>query len=339
MRSTVAALAASALLLLAAALLFHATPAQSYVPSLSASASGPQPSRWNLAAQSVQWNLNKTIKTNIQGTRSVEQVMLDSFAPWTSVPNASLAITEGATTTVSSEAASTATINLICFVCTDADFSKDSSTLAVTLTTAADASSVGRPNPQGGTIQFAGQLMKADIIFNPSVTFNTDGPCASPCQELQTVATHEIGHFVGLSHSPVMRAVMFPANGGATALAYDDVAGVDYLYGPGGPANACASLGCISGTVRNGLGAGVFEAHVFAESTTALQFYPSPIRKSPIGSVTRPDGTYIITGLPADSYVVTAEPLDGPMTASDISAYAPAYGQTTGPTNFTTRQH
>ena len=335
-----AALAAVALVALAAGLLFHAMPAQSYVPSLTGSGSGPQPNRWNFASQqNVQWNLNPAIKANILGTRPVEQVMQASFAPWTSAPNASLPVTEGATSTVSSESASPATINLICFVCSDADFSKDSSTLAVTVTTAADATQVGRPNPQGGTIQFAGQLMKADIIFNPAVTFNTDGPCASPCQALQPVATHEIGHFIGLSHTPILRAMMFPANSGATTLSYDDVAGVDYLYGPGGPANACANLGCISGTVRRGTGTGVFEAHVFAESTSSLLFYGSNIRKSPIGSVTRPDGTYTITGLPADSYVVTAEPLDGPMTASDISAYAPAYGQSTGPTNFTTRSH
>lgn len=339
MKNSLLALSGFVLVLTAAALLLHPTPARSYVPELTGTAAGPQPNLWNFAGQTVQWNLNPNHGTNVSGTRTVEQVMQASFAPWTASPNATIPVTEGAMSNVSSESTSPATINLVCFVCSDADFSKDTSTLAVTLTTAATASMVGQPNPQGGTIQFAGQLMKADIIFNPKVTFNTDGPCASPCQSLQTVATHEIGHFLGLSHSPVVRAIMFPANGGQTTLSYDDVAGAAYLYGQGGPGNACANLGCISGTVHNSSGGGVFEAHVFAESNTSLQFYGSAIRKSPVGTLTRPDGTYTITGLPADGYIVTAEPLDGPMTASDVSAYATAYGQSTGPTNFTTRSH
>jgi hypothetical protein len=86
-------------------------------------------------------------------------------------------------------------------------------------------------------------------------------------------------------------------------------------------------------------GGGVFGAHVFADSVTGTNGYGSNIRSGPVGAMTLPDGTYTLTGLPVDSYTITVEPLDGPVTNSQIGAYAPTFGQTTVQTNFTTRQH
>jgi hypothetical protein len=54
--------------------------------------------------------------------------------------------------------------------------------------------------------------------------------------------------------------------------------------------------------------------------------------------LTFPDGTYLITGLPPDSYVVIAEPLDGPVTDSNVD-WASAWGKTAVQSNFTTRWH
>lgn len=62
--------------------------------------------------------------------------------------------------------------------------------------------------------------------------------------DTQTVALHEIGHLLGLNHSTVPGAVMFPTYGGERrALSQDDVAGVHSLYGRRGPAlNAIVHL-------------------------------------------------------------------------------------------------
>ncbi len=319
----------SLLLTLLAAALLAGVPAFSYLPDFTTP--GPQMDHWDFNAFPVTWNLNPSTGSNISGSQTVAQVMQAAFNTWNGAPIAVVTVNQGAVSTVSSESSSPSNINLICFVCTDADFTKDSQTLAVTISTSANAA--GENNGHGGTTTFVGQIIKADILFNPSTTFTTGGGSA---QDLQTVATHEVGHFLGLDHSAVVRAVMFPAASSNVTLAYDDVAGISLLY-PKTPADV--PTGEMSGSVMFTNGNPVFGAHVYAESTTANEPFPGNIRKSPIGTLTRPDGSYTIQGLPADSYIVTAEPLDGPVSNSDVSGYPKAFGQTAVQTGFTTRWH
>jgi hypothetical protein len=292
--------------------------------------------RWNFSSFHVQWNVNPTTGSNVQGSTSAANIIQTAFNTWTSAPNATVLVTRGADSAVSSESSSPPNINLICFVCMDADFSKDSSTLAVTITTTV---SRGSGDGHGGTAAFDGQIIKSDTLFNPNVQFTTDGTGSGSTQDLQTVATHELGHFLGLDHSGVVRAVMFPfAPPSEHTLSYDDDAGIATLYPK---AIADVPTGSISGTVRMlGSNAMVFGAHVYAGSTTSALPFPAilNLRKSPISTLTRPDGTYVIQGVPGDSYIVTAEPLDGPESASDVSGYSAAFGSTIQ-TNFTTRWH
>jgi hypothetical protein len=320
----------SVLLLFIAVAVFFVAPGYSYLPSLTSTSAGPQPDRWDFSAFPVTWNINPQTGSNISGSRSVSDVIAAAFATWQAAPNVVLPVQQGGNSSVSSEASSPSNINLICFVCSDADFTKDSQTLAVTITTTAD--SAGSSDGHGGTSQFAGQIIKADIIFNPSTTFTTGGGSG---QDLQTVATHEVGHFFGLSHSAVVRAVMFPSASNLTALSWDDLAGIATLYPKSSPDVA---TGAISGTVTKG-GAGIFGAHVYAEPTSGGQPYGGSIRLTPVGTLTRPDGTYTIQGLPPGSYTVTAEPLDGPVSGSDVSGYPSAFGQPSLNTSFTTRSH
>lgn len=322
-----AAFGSISLLVCAALLLLHATAAHSFIPEMTSTSNGPVPYRWGGATQ---WNLNPNHGTNVSGSRAVGSVIQASFNTWTGAPNQALQVSRGPD---SSATATTAGVNLICFVCSDPDFGSNCSskgstdTLAVTMTSAEDQT---QPNP--------GQILNASILFNPCVSFSTDSPVAadSSSQDLQVVATHEIGHFFGLDHSGVVRSVMFPSAGGSLTLSYDDVAGISLLYPKATPD---VVTGTIEGTVRNTAGAGVFEAHVFADSTTADTPFAASIRKSPIATFTRPDGTYTITGVPPGSYVVWAEPLDGPMSPKDIDSYASVYGQAGANTSFTTRPH
>ena len=129
---------------------------------------------------------------------------------------------------------------------------------------------------------------------------------------------------------------MFPFASDLTTLGYDDVAAISTVY-PSMSQNFAPTS--ISGRVAFSNGQGVFGAHVFADSTTGNLTIGGNIRKTPIGTVTAPDGTYTIKGLPADIYTVSAEPLDDPVNKEDINSYPSAFGQSSLQTNFTTRWH
>ena len=309
-----------------------AIPAASWLPQYVAPASGggaPQPARWDFSAFQVQWNLNPSAGSNVTGSRPVADVITASFATWTSAPNTALSISRGPDSSATSGGFNPngGNTNLICFVC-QGDFSKDAQTLAVTITTIENAPPGS--DGHGGRTKFVGQIIDGDILFNPSTQFSTGGGSG---QDLQTVATHEIGHFFGLEHSGVVRAIMFPfAPDVQTTLGYDDVAGISNLYPSGG------SAGSITGTITFAGGGGVYGAHVFAQSVTGSTPVSGNVRKTPIGTLTARDGSYRIAGVPPDSYIVVAEPLDDPVAASNVPSYTQAFGGTIQ-TNFTTRWH
>ncbi len=332
------------LLLAIGTMLFHARPASSYLAQLQVPPTASNPGiHWDNSAFPIVWSPNPQTGSNISGDRDAVAVISLAFHTWTSAPNASLSATQGDSTSVSSPGNDG--INLICFTCST-DFNKDTTTLAVTVTTSADAAMVGQKDKNGRQIKFAGQILDADILFNPAVTYSTNnGGPESGASDLQTVATHEIGHFFGLDHSAVARAIMFPYSPGMErTLSYDDVAGIAMLYPKGVPD---MPTGRISGKVSMADGSPIFGAHVFANSTTGADpfaAFNSPkvtIRKTPVGTLTLPDGTYTIRGLPPDAYVVAAEPLDQPVQNNDVSDYAPTFqgNGATLQTNFTTRWH
>jgi MYXO-CTERM domain-containing protein len=111
-----------------------------------------------------------------------------------------------------------------------------------------------------------GEILDSDIELNTAdhkITV-TDTP-GTGVFDLESVLTHEGGHFIGLAHSPDATSVMFFQDEGGSskhrALAADDVAAVCAVYPSSGPrpidksvsANGFAAPGTCDATPRGGL--------------------------------------------------------------------------------------
>jgi DNA-binding beta-propeller fold protein YncE len=158
-------------------------------------------------------------------------------------------------------------------------------------------------------IVLPGQIVDADLLFNPRTPFRTatvTPPGAS--FDLQSVATHEVGHLLGLTHSGVESATMFPVllpDTAAASLAEDDRAAARAAYP--GPTYA-TDFATITGSVRRGgSGAPVPGALVIA---VRLDGGLAPIDTT-ASDFTREDGSYALRGLPPGDYGVHVSPLDG----------------------------
>ena len=160
----------------------------------------------------------------------------------------------------------------------------------------------GTPDIPNGTYP-AGTILDADIVFNAEVALEVSG--IDGTADIQALALHEIGHCVGMSHSSVRDAVMFPILNtdvsSSRLLKSDDLANVADQY-PQSP-DYETSYGAIEGQVLSGVtGAPVVGAHVFAEDAVT--------RTVVVGAYTGTDGRYRLP-VPSGDYVVGIEPLDG----------------------------
>jgi hypothetical protein len=89
------------------------------------------------------------------------------------------------------------------------------------------------PPANGGT-------SAGDIFFNTRQSWQTNGTT----YDLMTVSLHELGHALGMDHSQVSTAVMWPTyTGSKQTLTTDDIAGIRSIYGarPFDPLNPSGS--------------------------------------------------------------------------------------------------
>jgi hypothetical protein len=159
-------------------------------------------------------------------------------------------------------------------------------------------------------------LVEADIALDANrYTWFTDfNDHVNKGYFVEAVLLHEIGHFIGLDHSPLGAATMFPHGGAGVSvqagLSVDEIAAVRTLYPTNGLSAALAQL---TGVVTKS-GAPVLGAIVVAED---------PAGNVASATLTRANGQYFMTGLPPGTYQIRVSPLDP---ASTASRYALARG-------------
>jgi len=198
----------------------------------------PQPNRWNLSLAAPldrRWStalpalLNPTILTvAAQNTPAqiteIGQAISDSFGVWSGVSGTTFNTTEfpgllaplgqvAAANSCSDDAEDNVDgLNTICFNQSSAGFTSGVLAFTRTITANAPGAVVGASAPAA----FAGQILDADTLFrnDGQATFATPGALATPqgqgAYDLESLLIHELGHWMGLDHSAVIRAIMFP---------------------------------------------------------------------------------------------------------------------------------
>jgi hypothetical protein len=162
-----------------------------------------------------------------------------------------------------------------------------------------------------------GRILESDIFFNTLFPWAVAESGGTDRFDVESIAVHEIGHLLGLSHSALgetelisggrrvlaAEAVMFPVafsrgNIADRSLKPDDIAGISDLYGTSA---FTREFGSLSGRVTKN-GRGVKGAHVVAFD---------PRDGSLVGGFTlNDDGDFVIAGLRPGPHILRAEPLD-----------------------------
>jgi hypothetical protein len=376
-------------------------PAHGYIIETTVPPTGcPVPNHWPIVGPSsihLRWSASIAPNTVItaapyatsQQLTEIGAVVQQSLAAWTGVsgtianpstvpgvvaPIAQVADTNACTNDAESNVDG---LNTICFNQASSAFMNDG-VLAFTrvITANAAGATIGSAPPA----LFTGQILDSDTLFNNTgdVTFATPSGLNTPqgvgAYDLESLLTHELGHFFGLDHSAVRRAILYPfaptpgtfigqrpSSGAPDAmLSDDDRTGLRVLYpdpadtvhvgtiaGRILPANPFA-LAAIPPASPDQAVTGMFGTQVVAEDADTGNIIAATMGGwSCTSGQVQFDGSYTISRLPVPAnYKVYVEPLDGLATSGDFYETAKgicgasATNNCTEPeanTNFTTR--
>jgi hypothetical protein len=261
--------------------------------------------RWGQDSMPVTYYFNVQPPPDFSLEEAIEATQA-SFDTWESIPTASITFQYGGTTTAEP------------FV-----FFDSISTLGF----------VSDPQLEGTGIlaatywvffTFTGEIAESDIFFSSFFPWSVSDNGTSGRFDFQSVATHEIGHFLGLGHShtgimetegfrrrlvegsAIMYPFAYPAGSilGRTPVD-DDITGISALY-PAPGFNA--ARGTLSGSVSKN-SQGVFGAHINAFN---------PFTGELIGIFTDSDGNFELAGLKAGPYILRVNPITDPTSPEDF---------------------
>jgi hypothetical protein len=318
----------------------------------------------NGVARGTNCSTNALLTVAASGTAGqlaeIEQAITDSFGVWSGVggttfnatahpgllaPLERVASANACTNDAESDADG---LNTICFNESSAAFSSGVLAFTRTITANAPGASVGSSGPAA----FAGQILDADTLFrnDGQASFATPAALATApgAYDLESLLTHELGHWLGFDHSAVWRAIMFPfapppgqflgsrPTGAAPdgPLSDDDRTGIRVMYpDPADTVNVGAirgrvlpanpfSLASLPAPAPGESVTGIFGAHVVAVDADTGSVIAGTLGGWSCNATTDTlqfDGTFAIERLPVGrDYAIYAEPLVGLATPGDF---------------------
>ena len=237
----------------------------------------PTPLEWAPTSFPLPYELDRRI---VQVNANAPAVIDRAFSSWTAIPGANVQFEpRGVTDVIADVSAGRVVVSLA------DDLFRGQGALAITTYTFDNTS---------------GHLTDADIMVDPSLL--------SGQFNLQMAMEHEIGHVLGLDHSGVISAVMYPYVSNARTPATfdsDDRIAIALAYPKDDPTLTGATL---TGRVMGDNG-GIFGAQVVAVNE----------RGEPVATeLTSANGDFTLGGIPPGRYRLYAEPLDGPVDANSL---------------------
>lgn len=258
----------------------------------------------------------------------------DGFAAWAAAPGTALQVVQDGLVTQTNTSAYDG-VNLVTF---EDDYAFPPNVIGVTPTLSAL-----RRAAYDDRVVLPGQIVDSDMLFNPRIPFRTSSyDPGDGSIDLQSVVTHEAGHFFGLSHGGVLNSTMFfvlQPGTGAASLEADDRAAIAAAYP--GPTFA-TDFATVTGQVVRGRAPaeGGSGYAIPGALVTAVRLDGGNEPADSVASdYTDEGGNYALRGLAPGSYSVRVTPLDGELggyalTPAYISARLSAVAQTNFPAEW-----